>query len=103
MAVATFDHTVKDLAHWEAGMSRGLEARKWGEHPESHMVRHHGRHSHGLDTCPISAGSTQTHGDKGNWLSKQKHLQCPAKQQAPCKGLWGCGTVHAQPQAHSTV
>lgn len=84
-------------------MSRGLEARKWGEHPERHMVRHHRRYSDGLDTCPISAGSAQTHGDKGNWLSKQKHLQCPAEQQAPYKGLWGCGAVHAQPQAHSTV
>lgn len=34
VAVATFDHTIKDLAHWEAGVSRGLEARKWGEHPK---------------------------------------------------------------------
>ena len=39
MAVATLGHTSGDLAHWEVGVSRRLEAGKWGDHPERCTVK----------------------------------------------------------------
>lgn len=121
MAVATFGHTFGDLAHWEVGVSRGLEVRKWGELPERHMVRPtplsalhclgrlgtkglvtclHTTEDRAMAwnkcTCAVSSGSTETQGRLA--LQRIEAPPVPCLTACPWQRSRGCGWSMPSPR-----